>query len=177
MTIRKYKTISPKVASSAYIDESAAVIGDVEIGADSSVWPMCVLRGDSNFIRVGIRTNVQDGTIIHVTHPYSAAPSGHPVIIGDDVSIGHSVTVHGCSIEDRTLIGMGCTILDGAIIHSEVLLGAGSLVTEGQELQGGYLWLGRPARRARPLTDEERGWFDYIAKHYVKLKNDYLHPD
>ncbi len=175
MTIRKYKTISPKVASSAYIDEAAVVIGNVEIGADSSVWPMCVLRGDSNFIRIGTRTNVQDGTIIHVTHAYSAAPSGHPVIIGDNVSIGH--TVHGCSIEDRTLIGMGCTILDGAIIHSEVLLGAGSLVTEGQELQSGYLWLGRPARRTRALTEEERGWFDYIAKHYAKLKNDYLHAD
>lgn len=177
MTIRKYKTILPKVASSAYIDEAAVVIGDVEIGADSSVWPMCVLRGDSNFIRIGMRSNVQDGTIIHVTHAYSAAPSGHPVIIGDDVSIGHSVTVHGCSIEDRTLIGMGCTILDGVVIHSEVLLGAGSLVTEGQELQSGYLWLGRPARRARPLTEEERGWFDYIAKHYAQLKNDYLNAD
>lgn len=134
MAIRGYKTISPKVASSAYVDESAVVIGDVEIGDHSSVWPMCVLRGDSNFIRIGTRTNVQDGTIIHVTHAYGAAPSGHPVIIGDNVSIGHSVTVHGCSIEGRALIGMGCTILDGAIIHSEVLLGAGSLVTEGQEL-------------------------------------------
>ncbi|MDH3672139.1 MAG: gamma carbonic anhydrase family protein [Gammaproteobacteria bacterium] len=177
MTIRKYKTIAPRIASSAYIDESAVVIGDVEIGADSSVWPLCVLRGDSNFIRIGTRTNVQDGTIIHVTHAYSAAPSGHPVVIGDNVSIGHSVTVHGCTIEDRTLIGMGCTILDGSIIHSEVLLGAGSLVTEGQELQGGYLWLGRPARRTRPLSAEEQGWFDYIAKHYARLKNDYLHTD
>ncbi len=177
MTIRKYKTIAPRIASSAYLDESAVVIGDVEIGADSSVWPMCVLRGDNNFIRIGTRTNVQDGTIIHVTHAYSAAPSGHPVIIGDNVSIGHSVTVHGCTIEDRTVIGMGCTILDGAIIHSEVLLGAGSLVTEGQELQGGYLWLGRPARRTRLLKEDEQGWFDYIAEHYAQLKDDYLRTD
>jgi carbonic anhydrase/acetyltransferase-like protein (isoleucine patch superfamily) len=177
MTIRTYKTIAPKIARSAYIDESAVVIGDVKIGDQSSVWPMCVLRGDSNSICIGTCTNVQDGTIIHVTHPYSAAPSGHPVVIGNNVSIGHSVTVHGCTIKDRALIGMGCTLLDGAIIHSEVLLGAGSLVTEGQELESGYLWLGRPARRTRPLTEEEQGWFDYIAEHYVKLKNDYLHAD
>lgn len=177
MAIRKYKTTAPRIASSVYIDESAVVIGDVEIGDDSSVWPMCVLRGDSNSIRIGTRTNVQDGTVIHVTHAYSAAPSGYPVVIGDNVSIGHSVTAHGCTIEDRTLIGMGCTILDGAIVHSEVLLGAGSLVTEEQELESGYLWLGRPARRVRRLNEEEQSWFDYIAKHYQQLKDDYLDAD
>lgn len=166
--------MAPKISVSAYVDESAVVIGDVEIGDDSSVWPVCVIRGDSNSIRVGKRTNIQDGTVIHVTHAYDAAPSGYAVVIGDNVSIGHNVTVHGCTIEDRSLIGMGCTILDGAIVRSEVLLGAGSLVTEGQELESGYLWLGRPARRVRQLTDKEQGWFDYIAEHYAQLKNDYL---
>lgn len=174
MAIRSYKDITPRIASSAYVDETAVIIGNVAIGEDTSVWPTCVLRGDTNFIRVGARTSLQDGTIIHVTHPYSAAPEGHPVIIGNDVTVGHKVIVHGCTIEDLALIGMDSTILDGALIRSRVLLAAGSLVTEGQELEGGYLWMGRPAKRVRPITDEEQKWFKYVADHYVKVKNDYL---
>jgi carbonic anhydrase/acetyltransferase-like protein (isoleucine patch superfamily) len=174
MPIRPYKDIVPKIASSAYVDDSAVVIGDVVIGPDSSIWPLCAVRGDTNFIRIGERSNLQDGSVIHVTHRYPEAPQGYPVIIGNDVTIGHKVMVHGCTIEDRVLIGMGSTLLDGARIGSEVLLGAGSLVTEGQELAGGYLWMGRPARRVRALTDEEHNWFTYVARHYVELKNDYL---
>ncbi|MDX1488300.1 MAG: gamma carbonic anhydrase family protein [Acidiferrobacterales bacterium] len=174
MAIRAYKGITPTIAASAYVDESAVVIGDVLIGEDSSIWPLCAVRGDTNTIRIGRRSNLQDGSVIHVTHRYEAAPQGYPVVIGDDVTVGHKVLVHGCTIEDRVLIGMGSTLMDGAVIGSEVLLGAGSLVVEGQELEGGYLWMGRPAKRRRALTDEERGWFIYVAKHYAELKNDYL---
>ncbi|MFQ5995969.1 MAG: gamma carbonic anhydrase family protein [Acidiferrobacterales bacterium] len=174
MAVRPYKRTTPRVAASAYVDESAAVIGDVVIGEDSSIWPMCSVRGDTNFIRMGVRSNLQDGSVVHVSHRYPAAPEGYPVIIGADVTIGHHVLVHGCTIEDRVLIGMGSTLMDGALIHSEVLLAAGSLIAEGQELEGGYLWMGRPAKKIRPITEEERGWFTYVARHYVELKNDYL---
>lgn len=171
--LRAYKGISPRIGAQAFVDESAIVIGDVEIGADSSIWPLCVVRGDVNRIRIGARTNIQDGSILHVTHPRSDHP-GHATVVGDDVTVGHRVTLHGCTVEHRCLVGMGSSVLDGAILRSEVLLGAGSLVTEGKDLEGGYLWMGRPARRVRALTAKERAWFDYSARHYVKLKNDYL---
>lgn len=174
MSVRSFQGQKPQITSSTYIDEQACVIGDVVLGEDSSVWPMAVIRGDVNHIRIGARSNIQDGTVIHVTHRYSGNPEGHPVIIGDDVTIGHNITVHGCTIEDRCLIGIGSTVLDGAIIRSHVMLGANSLVTEGKELEGGYLWLGAPARKIRPLNEEEMRWFEYSAKHYVALKNDYL---
>jgi len=157
-----------------YIDNDAVVIGDVTIGDDSSVWPMAVIRGDVNHIRIGQRSNIQDGTVVHVTHRYSANPEGHAVTIGDDVTIGHNVTAHGCTIEDRCLIGIGSTILDGAVIHSNVLLGAGSLVSEGKELESGHLYIGTPVKKVRELTDDEMAWFEYSAKHYQKLKDDYL---
>lgn len=172
--IRKYKDILPTLGQRVYIDEQAAVIGDVVLADDCSVWPMAVLRGDVNSIRVGQRSNIQDGTVVHVTHGYSAVPDGYSVTIGNDVTIGHNVTVHGCTIEDECLIGIGSTILDSAVIRKHVLLGAGSLVTEGKELEGGYLWMGRPAKRVRELTDEEIKWFAYSATHYRKLKDDYL---
>ncbi len=156
MAIRPYKDMVPRIAPSAYVDESAVVIGDVSIAEDSSIWPLCALRGDTNFIRVGARTSIQDGTVVHVTHPDSAAPKGHPVIIGNDVTVGHKVMVHGCTIEDLVLVGMGSIILDGAVIRSHVLLAAGSLVTEGQELEGGYLWMGRPAKKIRPTSEKEK---------------------
>lgn len=174
MSIRIYKGISPTLGRRVYVDESAAVIGDVVIGDDSSVWPMAVIRGDVNRIRIGQRSNVQDGTVVHVTHGYSGNPEGHAVEIGDDVTIGHNVTVHGCTIEERCLIGIGSTILDGAVIHPNVLLGAGSLVSEGKELDSGYLYLGAPAKKIRELTEEELNWFEYSARHYQKLKDDYL---
>ncbi len=174
MTLRRYQDRAPTVAAGAYVDASAVVIGDVAIGADSSVWPLCVLRGDINLIRVGARSNIQDGSIVHVTHRSHYNPDGYATLIGDDVTIGHRVILHGCTVESRCLIGMGCVIMDGALLRSEVLLGAGSLVTEGKELDGGYLWLGRPARRVRALTPEERALFDYSARHYVEVKDCYL---
>lgn len=174
MAIRIFKGIRPKVAVGAYVDDSAAVIGDVEIGEDASIWPMCSVRGDVNLIRIGARTNIQDGSVIHVTHCYGGLPEGHATRIGSDVTVGHKVMLHGCTVEDLCLIGMGSTVLDGAVIRSKVLLGAGSLVPEGKDLEGGYLWLGRPAKKMRELTAEELKWFEYSARHYVMLKNDYM---
>ena len=174
MAIRPYKGISPTIAQTAFVDDSAVVIGDVVIGADSSIWPLVAVRGDVNKIRIGARSNIQDGSIVHVTRSYSEVPEGHATIIGDDVTIGHRVIVHGCTIESRVLIGMGSIVMDDVLIHSNVLLGAGSLVTEGKELDGGYLWLGAPVKKVRPLTERELKWFEYSAKHYVELKNDYL---
>jgi len=174
MNIRKYKDTYPQLAKSTYVDDAAVVIGDVMIGEDSSVWPMAVIRGDVNSIRIGQRTSVQDGSVLHVTHAHSAVPAGHPLIIGDDVTIGHNVTLHGCTIHNRCLIGMGSTVLDGAILEEGVLLGAGSLVPPGKTLEGGYLWIGSPVKRARPLTEAEIAWFRYSAEHYVRLKNNYM---
>ncbi len=174
MAIRPYKGISPSIGAGVYIDPQAAIIGDVSIGADSSIWPLCSLRGDVHYIRIGERTNIQDGSILHGTHTYAARPQGSATTIGSDVTVGHNAILHACTVEDLCLIGMGALVLDDAVIRSHVLLGAGSLVGEGKELEGGYLWLGRPAKRIRELTDEEMKWFAYSAKHYVKLKNDYL---
>ncbi len=174
MAIRPYKNILPIIAPTAYVDEAATVIGDVVVGENTSIWPMCSVRGDVNIIRIGARTNIQDGCVLHGTHEYESVPGGWSVVVGDDVTVGHQCIIHGCTIESRCLIGMGAAILDGAIIRAGAFLGAGSLVTEGKELEGGYLWMGRPARRVRELTAEEKAWFIYSANHYVKLKNDYL---
>lgn len=174
MKLRTYKTAWSRINASAYVDAQASVIGDVEIGPDSSVWPMTVIRGDVNRIRIGARSNVQDGSVIHVTHPYGARLEGYATTIGDDVTIGHRAVIHGCTIGNECLIGIGAIILDGAVLQDRVLLGAGSLVTEGKVLESGYLYLGSPARKVRALTDEELQWFKYSAQHYVKLKNDYL---
>ena len=144
------------------------------LGDDVSVWPMCSVRGDVNYIRIGARTNIQDNSVIHVTHKYSELPEGRACIVGDDVTVGHQCVLHACTIGNRCLIGMGSIVLDGAVLHDGVLLGAGSLVTEDKELEGGYLWIGRPARKIRELTQQEMAWFEYSAKHYVKLKDDYL---
>lgn len=172
--LRPYLRQFPRLAARAFVDDSAHVIGDVEIGEDSSIWPMCVVRGDVNRIRIGARTNVQDGSIIHVTHRSAAQPEGRAALIGDEVTVGHNVILHACTIESGCLIGMGSIVMDDAVLHAGVLLGAGSLVSEGKELEGGYLWMGRPAKRMRPLTDAERALFAYSAAHYVKLKDDYL---
>jgi carbonic anhydrase/acetyltransferase-like protein (isoleucine patch superfamily) len=174
MAIRTYKNIRPAIAPTAYVDEAAVVIGDVVVGEDTSIWPLCSVRGDVNIIRIGARTNIQDGSVLHGTHEHESVPGGSSVLVGDDVTVGHQCIIHGCTIESRCLIGMGSAILDGAVLRAGVFLGAGSLVTEGKELEGGYLWMGRPARKVRELTAEEKAWFVYSAKHYVNLKNGYL---
>ena len=171
MALRRYQGINPRIAASAYVDASAVVIGDVTVGEDASLWPMVVARGDVNSIEVGARTNIQDGTILHVSHDSEYAPGGFPLRIGADITVGHKVILHGCSIEDGCLVGMGATVMDGTVLRSGVLLGAGSLVPPGQDLEGGFLWVGSPARRVRPLREQERDFLEYSPKHYVELKN------
>jgi carbonic anhydrase/acetyltransferase-like protein (isoleucine patch superfamily) len=174
MAIRPYKNILPTIAKTAFVDESAVVIGDVVVGEDASIWPHCSIRGDVHYIRIGARSNIQDGTVIHVTHRHAALPEGRPAVVGEDVTVGHQCILHACTIGNRVLIGMGSQILDAAVVQDYVLLGAGSLVTEGKILESGYLYIGRPAKKVRELTAEEKARFEYSAKHYVKLKNDYL---
>jgi carbonic anhydrase/acetyltransferase-like protein (isoleucine patch superfamily) len=173
MAIRCFQNIKPQIAGSAYVDEQAAVIGDVVIGEDSSIWPLAVLRGDVNHIRIGARTSIQDGTVCHVTHDHAGQPGGFPLLVGDDVTIGHNVTLHGCTIGNRSLVGMGSTVLDGAVLEEGVFLGAGSLVPPGKSLEGGFLWVGSPVKKARPLTEAEQAWLGYSAQHYVRLKDKY----
>ncbi len=174
MTLRNYKDHAPCLGKDVYVDAHALVIGDVEIGDDSSVWPMSVVRGDVNSVRIGRRVNIQDGSILHVTHRRPQLPDGFRLVIGDEVTIGHHVILHGCHIHSKVLVGMGSIIMDGAEVGSGTLIGAGSLVTEHSRLEGGYLWLGRPAVKKRRLTHEEHELLVYAAEHYVKLKNDYL---
>lgn len=174
MGIRTFQGSTPQLGARVYVDEQAAVIGDVVLGDDASVWPMCSIRGDVNRIRIGARSNIQDGSVIHVSHAHDALPAGRATTIGEDVTVGHNVVLHACTIESRCLIGMGSVVLDGAILRAGVLLGAGSLVTEEKILEGGYLYVGRPAKRVRPLTTEEGKWLEYSARHYVRLKDRYL---
>ena len=173
MNLRPYKGITPRIASSAYIDPAAVVIGDVEIGDDSSIWPCTVVRGDVHRIRIGARSNVQDGAILHVAHegPYSP---GYPLLIGDDVTIGHAAIVHACVVGDGCLIGMNATILDGAVIGKHSLIGAGATVSPGKQVGEGELWIGSPARFTRKLSDDEIERLYYSARQYVQLKDGYL---
>lgn len=172
--IRPYRQQLPRLAAGAYVDEAACVIGDVELGEDASVWPMAVLRGDVNAIRIGARTNVQDGSVLHVTHDGPYSPGGAALMVGDDVTIGHGVILHACTIGNRCLIGMGALVLDKVVIEDEVFIAAGSVVPPGKRLVSGFLYRGSPAQQARPLTDTERAQLKYSAEHYVRVKNDYL---
>ncbi len=172
--IRPFKNIMPVIGERTYVDIAAAVIGDVVIGEDCSVWPMVAIRGDVNIIRIGDRTNIQDGSVLHVTHKGPLSPEGNALHIGSDVTIGHSAVIHACIIEDRCLIGMGSVILDGAVIEEGTMVGAGSVVSPGKVLQGGYLYLGSPARQVRELNQKERDFLSYSAQHYVGLKDEYL---
>ncbi|MCW8827317.1 MAG: gamma carbonic anhydrase family protein [Gammaproteobacteria bacterium] len=172
--LRAYKGISPKIGDGCFIDPMSVVIGDVVIGRDCSIWPMVSIRGDVHRIRIGDRTNIQDGSVLHVTHRHPDAPDGFPLNIGNDVTVGHNVTLHGCTIDNRCLVGMGSTILDGAVLEEGVLLGAGSLVPPGKTLEGGYLWVGSPAKKIRPLNEKEQNWLSYSAGHYSRLKDEYL---
>ncbi|WP_020558193.1 gamma carbonic anhydrase family protein [Thiofilum flexile] len=170
MTIQRFEQHTPTIDPSAYIDKSAYVSGQTTIGADSSVWPMVVIRGDINIITIGARTNVQDGSILHVTHGSAfSRMEGFALTIGDEVTIGHRVILHGCTIGNRCLIGMGAIVMDNVVIEDEVMIGAGSLVPPGKTLEGGYLWKGNPVQKARPLTEQERAFLKYSAEHYSKL--------
>lgn len=171
MTIRTYQGMSAQLAARVFVDPTAVVLGDVTLGEDSSVWPLAVIRGDMQRIRIGARTSVQDGCVLHITHAGPFNPEGFPLLIGDEVTIGHQALLHGCTVGNRVLIGMACIVMDGAVIEDEVVLGAGSLVPPGKRLLSGYLYVGRPAQSVRPLTDKEKAYFSYSAANYVKLKD------
>ncbi|MGH8050987.1 MAG: gamma carbonic anhydrase family protein [Arenimonas sp.] len=173
--IRAFQGVSPVIGEGTYVDEAATVIGDVVLGDDVSIWPGTVVRGDVNYIRIGSRTNVQDGTIIHVTHdgPYGK-PGGFATVIGEDVTIGHAAVIHACVIEDASLIGMGATVLDGAIIRKNGFVGAGAVIPPGKVVESGELWLGNPAKCVRKLSEKEIEQLYYSAQHYMRLKDKYL---
>ena len=167
--IRSYNGIQPTVPDSAFVDDTALVLGEVTLGEDSSIWPMTVLRGDVNRIEVGPRSNIQDGTVVHVAHDGPFCPGGFPTVIGADVTVGHRAVIHACSVGDRVLVGMGAVIMDGARVGDDSIVGANALVPPGKELAGGYLYVGSPAKPARPLTERELEHLRYSAAHYVRL--------
>jgi carbonic anhydrase/acetyltransferase-like protein (isoleucine patch superfamily) len=173
MAIRSYLGIQPTLGAGAWVDETAQVIGRVELGADVSVWPFVLIRGDVNQVRIGARSNVQDASIIHVSRPHPGNDAGWPTLLGEDVVIGHKVALHGCTIHDRVLVGIGAIVLDGVVVESDVIVGAGSIVTPGKTLESGFLYVGSPARRSREITAQERARIPKMAADYVRLKQEY----
>ncbi len=171
--IAPHHGVTPMLAAGAWVHPRAMVIGEVTLGADASVWPGAVIRGDVNNITIGEASNIQDGSVLHVSHKTPDNPAGGPLVVGARVTVGHTVILHACTIEDECLIGMGSIILDRAVIQKHVLLGAGSLVPEGRVLESGYLYLGRPAKQIRELTADEIAYFNYSAQHYVQLARSY----
>jgi carbonic anhydrase/acetyltransferase-like protein (isoleucine patch superfamily) len=173
-SIRAWQGLQPTLGDRVWVDPAASVIGRVELGDDASVWPGAVLRGDVNEIHVGARSNIQDGTICHVTHDGPYTPGGLPLVLGEDITVGHGAVLHACKIGDRCLIGMGALVLDGAEIAADVMLAAGSLVSPGKRLESGRLYRGRPAEPVRELSERELEMLRYSAAHYVRLKDQYL---
>ena len=173
--IRPYLHHLPTLGDRVYIDPAAVVIGDVVLGDDVSVWPATVIRGDVNFIRIGARTNLQDGSVVHVSHDGPHAKlGGFATRIGEDVTIGHKAIIHACTIEDAALIGMGAIVLDGAVVRKHGFVGAGALIAPGKVVGEGEMWLGNPGRLARRLSDAEMEALYYSAQHYVRMKDQYL---
>ncbi|MEJ2399930.1 MAG: gamma carbonic anhydrase family protein [Xanthomonadales bacterium] len=170
----RFAEATPRLGERVYIDPRAHVSGAVELGDDASVWPMAVLRGDVNRITIGARSNVQDNSVLHVTHESAWQPAGLPLIIGADVTIGHAAILHACTVGDRCLVGMGAIVMDGAVLEPESMVAAGALVPPGKTVRTGTLWRGNPARFARELTPSEIENLLYSARHYVRLKDRYL---
>jgi carbonic anhydrase/acetyltransferase-like protein (isoleucine patch superfamily) len=173
MAVEAFRGIVPKIGREVFIHPAATVIGEVTLDDGVSVWPGAVIRGDVNYIRVGAGSNVQDNAVLHVSHRRPEDPDGAPLIVGERVTIGHGVILHGCTVGDACLIGMGALVMDHAVIEPHVLLAAGSLVPEGRLLQSGWLYLGRPARPVRRLTAEEIAQFAYQAERYTELARAY----
>ncbi len=173
-SIRSFKGISPTLGARVFVDDASVVIGNVTLADDVSVWPCAVVRGDMHEIRIGARTSVQDNAVLHITHASDFNPGGWPLTIGEDVIIGHGACLHGCTIGNRVLIGIGATVLDGAVVEDNVVIAAGTLVPPGKTLESGYLYVGSPCKQARPLKDSEMKFFPYSAGNYVKLKDEYL---
>ena len=166
LRLRSYKGKRPQLGKRAYVDPCATLVGDIQLGDDASIWPMVAARGDVNHIRIGARSNIQDGTVVHLSH-------GAPTIIGDDVTVGHGAILHGCTLEDKSFVGMGSTLLDGAVVESGAMLGAGALLTQGKRVPSGQLWGGSPAHYLRDLRPEEIENFAPHAWKYVELSREY----
>lgn len=174
MAIRTFNNKQPTIGERVFIDDSAVVIGDVTLGDDVSIWPTTVVRGDVERITIGEGTNVQDGSVLHVTHAGKYTRQGYPLTIGKGVTIGHRAVVHACTVGDYCLIGIGAIIMDGAVLEDYVMLGAGALVPPGKKLDSGFLYVGVPAKQARPLKESEKEFLEYSSRQYIQLKNEYL---
>ncbi len=172
--IRSFKNKKPVIGNKVFIDDSAIVIGNVKLGNDVSVWPTTVIRGDVESIEIGDGTNVQDGSVLHVSHAGDYSSAGHPLKIGKGVTIGHRAVVHACTVGDYCLVGIGAIIMDDAVLEDYVMLGAGALVPPGKRLESGYLYIGSPAKQARPLKQTEKQFLEYSCEHYKQLKDEYL---
>ncbi len=174
MPLSSYLGVSPQLDTGVYAHPSAQIIGDARLGADASVWCNAVIRADVNHILIGACSNIQDFAMCHVSHKNADKPLGSPLVIGNYVTIAHSVILHGCTIGDEVLIGMGSIVMDDVVIEGRVMVGAGSLVPQGKRLESGFLYLGRPAEKVRALTAAEIAHLRYSAEHYVRVKNNYL---
>ena len=174
MSLKSFQNQTPILGNNVYVDDSAIVIGAVVLGDDVSIWPTAVVRGDVEQITIGNNTNVQDGAVLHVSHQGKFSQQGHPLSIGTDVTIGHRAVIHGCTVGNYCLIGIGAIIMDDAVLEDYVMLGAGALVPPNKRLESGYLYVGSPAKQSRPLSESEKEFLRYSASHYVSLKNVYL---
>ncbi|MFV8818930.1 gamma carbonic anhydrase family protein [Haliea sp. E17] len=173
-SVRTFQGMTPQLGQRVLVDPSAVVLGDVTLGDDVSVWPQVAIRGDMHWIRVGARSSIQDGSVLHITHAGPYNPEGYPLDIGCDVTIGHAAVLHGCRVGDRVLVGMGATVMDGAVVECDVVIAAGALVTPGKTLCSGFLYAGSPAREVRPLSERELAYFTYSAGNYVRLKDQHI---
>ena len=173
MGVRRFEDKAPQLGKRVFVDPDATVIGDVTLGDDCSVWPRAVIRGDMHHIHIGARVSIQDNAVLHITHDSRFNPGGYGLRIGDDVTIAHQAMLHGCTLEDRVMIGMQAIVMDGAHIESEVIVAAGALVGPGKRLRSGYLYRGQPAKEVRPLTQDEKEFLTYVAGNYVRLKDRY----
>ncbi|MBF0463082.1 MAG: gamma carbonic anhydrase family protein [Magnetococcales bacterium] len=174
MPIYPYQGVVPTIDPTAFVHPDAILIGDVQVGAYSSIWPGVVIRGDVHYIRIGVRTNIQDGSILHVARPTEANPEGIPLLIGDEVTIGHQVTLHACHLHNRSMVGIGAIVLDGVVVEEQAMVGAGSLVTPGKRVPAGELWMGSPARSVRRLEERALLGIQATNANYVRLAQNYL---
>ncbi|WP_277978474.1 gamma carbonic anhydrase family protein [Pantoea endophytica] len=174
IALRPYKNHFPQQGDRVMIDSSSVVVGEVQLADDVSIWPLVAIRGDVNKVVIGKRSNIQDGSVLHVTHKSTSNSEGYPLIVGEDVTVGHKAMLHGCTIGNRVLVGMGSILLDGVIVEDDVMIGAGSLVPPNKRLESGYLYLGSPVKQVRPLSEAEIAGLLYSSNNYVSWKNEYL---
>ena len=173
-SIDSFKGVSPTLGKNVYVDGSARIVGDVVLEDDASIWPLVAARGDVNKIRIGARSNIQDGSVLHVTRKSEKNPNGFPLIIGEDVTVGHKCMLHGCQLGNRILVGMGAIVMDGVVVEDDVFIGAGTLVPPNKRLESGFLYVGNPMQKKRPLNDAEMAFLKQSAVNYVVLKDEYL---